>query len=651
MVQILWLSLVMEVANPQLAEGFSLPQLRCLEKNGFFLTPSRHEQLYEVYESAERQSIPILVTADCLLHTFHILANYALRTTELEYLFGILDSLTRDLVEYEAGELTRVSSPGLREAIRRNLAFFSVGARLLNPDFPIPAGVSGLVESELEKIERHEGFDSSEIFGYLEDYSQYIPRGHYTRNEQFKRYFKAMIWYGRMGFYLRPGRGEEARELGRAQTRQALLICDALRKIPEGFKRWARVYEPTVFFVGRADDLTVEDYSRLIDETLGWEDLYSVIESDELLDRFIERATRLPAPRILSGWLPDTLRREEATQGFRFLGQRFIPDSYIFQELTYNRVGTQGFPRLFPKGLDVMAVLGSRRALQILMEVYHEDRFLNYSAQLERLKEEFTGLSEEEWDQNLYFGWLHLLKLLQEPVSAKGLPKFLYSPVWPDRCLVSSLGSWAELRHDTILYAKQSYTVGITAVVPEPAPAPAYLEPYPRVYSRISSLADKIHKTLSQQKTLHPEVGYKLEALKSLASRFAEISEKELRREPLEPEELRTLRYIGKTLKGLTTFSPEFKGQFLSQADERLSLIADVHTDPNTKQVLQVGVGDPNLIYAIIPGHGKTWIAQGACLSYYEFLNPLSQRLTDEEWQALWPKPPLESWMEKVVIP
>lgn len=650
MVQVLWLSLAIEVANPQLAEGLFPSQLRCLKENGFFLTPSRYEQLYEVYEWAERENIPILVTADCLLHTFRTLANYALRTIELEYLFGVLDSLTRDLVEHKAEELARAGSPKLKEALRRNLAFFLVGTRLLNPDFPIPSEVSELVEAELQKIERHEGLEPSAIFGYREDYSQYIPRGHYTRNERFRRYFKAMMWYGRMGFYLRPGSGEEAREQGRAQTRQALLICDALRRIPDGLRRWARIYEPTVFFVGRADDLTVEDYSRLIRETFGWEDLYSVIESDEHLDGFIERATRLPAPKILSGWLPDTLRREEATQGFRFFGQRFIPDSYIFQELVYNRVGTRDNPRLFPKGLDVMAVLGSRRAEEILKGIYREDRYLNYSTQLASLKSEFAKLSPADWNQNLYFGWLYLLKLLQEPISGKGLPRFLSSPAWPDRCLITALGSWAQLRHHAILYAKQSYTVAVTAIPPEPELAPAYLEPYPQVYSQLSHLSGRILKILKEQNLLHPEVGYKLETFNSLASRFVEISKKELRRRPLEPEELRLLRNIGKTLKSLTTFSQEFEGQFLSEADERLSLIVDVHTDPNTERALQVGVGKPNLIYALVPMNGRTWIAKGACFSYYEFLQPISQRLTDEEWQALEPKPPLEPWMEKVVL-
>ena len=42
------------------------------------------------------------------------------------------------------------------------------------------------------------------------------------------------------------------------------------------------------------------------------------------------------------------------------------------------------------------------------------------------------------------------------------------------RVLNTQLASWAELRHDTILYAKQSYTGGVACEFPD-----AYVDPYP----------------------------------------------------------------------------------------------------------------------------------------------------------------------------
>ena len=47
-------------------------------------------------------------------------------------------------------------------------------------------------------------------------------------------------------------------------------------------------------------------------------------------------------------------------------------------------------------------------------------------------------------------------RLADSTRSAKGYPSFMRNEAWTDKSLNTSLGSWAELRHDTILYAKQS---------------------------------------------------------------------------------------------------------------------------------------------------------------------------------------------------
>ena len=68
----------------------------------------------------------------------------------------------------------------------------------------------------------------------------------------------------------------------------------------------------------------------------------------------------------------------DITKGFRFMGQRFIPDSYMFQNLVHDKV--KG--RAFPLGLDVMAVLGSKRAYDIL-DSMGETGYPNYQKQFD----------------------------------------------------------------------------------------------------------------------------------------------------------------------------------------------------------------------------------------------------------------------------
>ncbi len=121
--------------------------------------------------------------------------------------------------------------------------------------------------------------------------------------------------------------------------------------------------------VGRSDDLTAFQYLEVIDEIYGAAPTWQTISDEAQLDRFIAAANKLPPPRILGLVISETDDVEEVTKGFRFMGQRFVPDAYIFRELMWRNVGTSDEPRQLPKGLDVMAAMGSDRAYTILEDL------------------------------------------------------------------------------------------------------------------------------------------------------------------------------------------------------------------------------------------------------------------------------------------
>ena len=116
-----------------------------------------------------------------------------------------------------------------------------------------------------------------------------------------------------------------------------------------------------MFFVGETDDLSIYDYQPLIREVYGDTVALSDLKDDGRILTFIEKAAALRAPKIKSTLVMEG-QPYDITKGFRFMGQRYIPDSYIFQNLVHDKV----HGRAFPLGLDVMAVLGSKRAYDIL---------------------------------------------------------------------------------------------------------------------------------------------------------------------------------------------------------------------------------------------------------------------------------------------
>ena len=79
------------------------------------------------------------------------------------------------------------------------MAFVGVASKLLDPNVQIPDYAVDLVQAELALIEAANGMLPSPIFpGYEngEDYTQYIPRGHYTLSEDLESLFQEhdVVW-------------------------------------------------------------------------------------------------------------------------------------------------------------------------------------------------------------------------------------------------------------------------------------------------------------------------------------------------------------------------------------------------------------------------------------------------------------------------
>ncbi|MBU1879303.1 MAG: DUF3160 domain-containing protein [Chloroflexi bacterium] len=636
-----------DVTNPEIIAGLSAERRALLEQNGFLVIAYGPQQIYDFYKSAKERGDPIYVTTDSVLHTFHILYDYALRLAEAGYFIPDLEKLNAAMLDAALEQYAQGEGP-VKEAARLNLAYFSVATRLLAPEAETPADVEDLVRAELALIEAHAGFQKSPITGNLLDYSRFVPRGHYTRSEALQRYFKAMSWYGLVEFRLKPGKTPESIAIGRRETRQALLMSLALGADPEALARWDRIYEPTAFFVGKADDLTVYDYLAVVKDTLGEQVSLGNLTDDAKIDAFIAGTDRLPAPKISSSFVLDTEKPEEVTKGFRLMGQRFVPDSYMLQQLVYNQVGTPDDPRLFPKGLDVFAVLGSDRATDILKGVYHEDRFANYDTQIAKLQAEFGELTTDDWTQNLYYGWLYALLPLLES-KGDGYPTYMRNQAWTDKQLYTTLGSWTELRHDTILYAKQSTTVRATGMPPQQEKVVGYVEPEVGCYARLAALTQQMRAGLGDRGLLGDEMAVKFESLEKLLLALKTIAEKELAGQPLTETEENAILYIGGTLENITTFTSQAADEVSSEADKRMAIVADVHTDTNSQSVLEEGVGDAFTIYVVIERGGYQTVCVGATFSQYEFTWPMDNRLTDEAWQALEQWPARAEWTTSFV--
>ncbi len=669
--------------------------LDLFEKNGFAVINNpfnpKEEDISQPYKTLKYNEIPIFITSDSLLHLYHIQFDETLRQIEEREFYDALWGISKELLDDSVKQYDSTSGD-VKESAKRNAAFFAIGLNLLKPredqlciddskckdpglasayfkeedlkkySFNVPDFVKEDVNKEMEFIGKHAGFEASPVFIYKEDYSQYVPRGHYTRSEKLKNYFKAFMWYGRITMLLKGSdevpTGKECGDCdafispydSRIQTRQASLIASKFEESKELRDRWERIYSVTAFYVGLADDLGPYEYNKALNSVFSGK-----FKPEGLTDANIEKLklklSEYQSPEIYGGTgacgISPPFKSEDLekclnkSKGFRLMGQRFIPDSYMFQNLVFPKVGKPlgqdrpftwvmtpaGIPvRGFPRGLDVMALLDSKRAGELLDEL-NDSNYNGYDKQFSLLKEEFDGFNESEWNRNLYWSWLYSLKpLLKE--FGDGYPTFMQTKAWQDKELTTALASWAELRHDTILYAKQSYTPTPKAGMPSRSPVVGYIEPVPEFYNRLLALTRMTTNGLDEMNVLDGPAKQRLQNLDIILSRLVELSGKELENRELTEEDYKFIKDFGEGMDAVI-------GDVEDKA-KKTTIIADVHTDTNSKQVLEEGLGYVNLIVVAykLPD-GRILIGAGPVMTYYEFKQPMENRLTDETWREI----------------
>ncbi|QQS39105.1 DUF3160 domain-containing protein [Candidatus Woesebacteria bacterium] len=649
----------------------------------------------------------VFITSDLLLHTYHVLIDRTFQKIEETKMHSKLHTLTKALYESSIVSYKENKDSELTSSLSRITTYYLIPLVILDTSNTenktmyfetveeqqsaletdesvdtkermltnlekykndVPDEIYSLAEKELNLIFDAQAPSESPLFGkftpdLLEDYTQYTPRGHYTKNSTLRSYFRAMMWYGRRNFELR----------NEFLTQDAAIIAWQLGHVDYDKTRasslWEDIYLPTVFFVGQSDDLTYYQYSDLVNEVYG--DSVKLTDFKDLakLEILRQKAQLLAGPKILSEiktfdplQAPTKDELLQSTKGFRFMGQRFIPDSYMFSELTQgdekpDETTGQYLPST-PTSLMVMSILGNKTADPLLDDWVKEnapdsDRVI---AQVQnKLKGEFLSLDEKTWTQNIYWAWLYnFMPLFEE--HGDGYPGFMRNYAWNKKSLNTVLGSWTELRHDTLLYAKQSYAeMGGGPEEGEIPPVPkGYVEPDLSFITRLIALNKMTLEGLDDNDLLIDGMKQKFENFDKALNFFKEIAEKELTDQKISDEEFEKLRnYVTYNFPNIVW---SLDGDIMREKDARMGIVADVHTDATKNQILYEATGTPMIIYVAVKDTNGTRLTRGAVYSYYEFTQPLERRLTDEKWQEIVYEgkeqlPPTPSWVTDIITP
>jgi hypothetical protein len=320
---------------------------------------------------------------------------------------------------------------------------------------------------------------------------------------------------------------------------------------------------------------------------------------------------------------------------------------------------------MLPKSLDIPAAFGSDAALGLLAD--DVAKYPDYAKQMTQLRAKVNNIPKSTWNSNLYWSWMYMLLPYADATSGAGYPMFMRNSAWTLKELNSFQGSWTELKHDPLLYAKAAVAeMGGEDDLPPKPDDRGYVEPNPVVFGRLASLVKQTKGGLQKRGILTPEADEALGVLLKLSLRLTEIAEKELANATLSDADYEFIRTYGGELEHIWDTAKDYE---MSQTDDwwkeakaqgynvdslrsmylyehPCGVIADVATDPGGF-ALEQATGFAKTIFVVFPRDGKLVLGSGTVFSHYEFTVPISGRVTDEQWHERMKKndfPETASW-------
>jgi hypothetical protein len=583
-----------------------------LEKNGFVVVPADFKLFQYAYEGNEYDGWPVFVTTDAAYHEWHLAFDKVLRTIEQQVLLPKLDQLVSRSLEAAQAQVSELKGSALEDSASRAEQIYEVAAAELGQ----PVKLGPLAEKEKALVDAHTAPDeNSPILGAKIDYSLFTPRGHYTYTPQLTRFFLGMSVLEHLSGCL-PGTFQCP---GEEPARIAMLASRVLVSSPDLVSLWNQIYEPTSFLVGVADDYTPLEVETATKSVVsgGFSDPQA-LASDTTVQAIV---TKLAETR------PVKINPDRAA--IRLMGTRFVLDSYLLDQLVWPNVGTAEKPRYTPSALDLAASFGSGYAEQ-LQKQNGAFVYTHYRSQLEKVQKAVSTRPVKDWGGTVYDAWLYALA----PMFAShgtAYPDFMRSNAWTAKSLEAAFGSYTELKHDTILFSKQLIAEG--GGPSERKPPRNWVEPDPVVYSRLGEVVNLLKQGLAKRDLLTGPAKALLSTESNLFGFLQRIAADELAGSPISTADNNRLRYIGGEMEAIWWRTADVaKYAKPTDADDE-ALVADIGSSP--KGVLELGTGRIDRILVLVPDdQGHFQLAAGGVYSYYEFLNPPGQRLTDKEWQA-----------------
>lgn len=487
-------------------------------QNGFVVSPridliapdpfGGHPNPVDYYYSLWTDDLPVFITADSVLDAWHETFLRMLEEVEEFVLYPKLRELVIGLENQSDLKSTWDSNdtPGaenVRQAMADLNLYLGTALRLLiDLDNGGPTGDLSSPSHWYQAARDHSDNTKSGLYGdggRIEDMTLFTPRGHYTNSRVLTAYFQGFLWLSRAQFQIASSTPTEQSD---RELRAAILL--ALHVRDRGLlDEWQFIESFVQTLNGQSDAMTVVEMLALL-ESLSLDRVTALTsDSDVTTIRKALLASNYGIQEINNGnaFVVNCNPVDyELPRALSLVGQRWTPDSWTFGKTVFPEVKNNGVAvlRRVPSGLDVAyATLGNDTALPILTNrmvdpngVPFRDGF-DYRDNLDSVRSVLDSQESTFWTEHTYGSWLYSLRALSEPIPASA-PDTFRTGAWKHRIMNTQLASWTQLRHDTLLYAEQSFTPPVICEFPC-----GYVDPYPDLWERLSEMALQYKSLLS----------------------------------------------------------------------------------------------------------------------------------------------------------
>ena len=622
--------------------------LEKLQQNNFVITKGNNLQLFHAYEENDYRQVPNFITTDLYLQAFHMYFSYILKSLEKQHIIPTLEMLCHSFNAACIKLAEQTEDESLKDMAEHAATFYAIPYYLLtNKTLTVPSKYETEYQEEIEHINKQED-NFSDFLSYKDayfPYSLFKPRGHYTREPQLQAYFKAMMWLQTACFC------REQQEQLKRSIFQAAVLCTykSIDQTPL-IKLYQHIYTPLTFLMGEADNLSIFDIARILEKNnaIHIEDALTAGQIEKVNQALIELAKH---KNNIKPQIEITCRDK-----INFMPQRYLSDNEVIQKLVDVNPNSQ---RAYPKGLDVFATFGTGTAESLLIDFYKEpNNWSEYSKELQQLKDKFK--TSKSTQLSVYELWMKSLLTMQQ--TDKNNPGFMQTPEWGYKNLNTALASWAELKHDAILYGEQPMAAECGGAGPPDPIVVGYVEPNLPFWRKMENILQATRLILQQNDCMTDDLKGKTNQLNDYVTFLIQVTEKELRGEKLTEPEYRTLEYMGSSIEyfTLSVVDPDLHlddWSLVQGPDKSIAIVAGIYTRNirgcNKNGILHIATGNANNIYVVVEIEGNLYLTRGATFSYYEFVQPLGTRLTDEEWQKMLEEkkaPAVPEWMKSILI-